>query len=134
MQFYITVALIIILGVAVLIVISRRRTKFSKRDASFIASQWEEIRERTAREPRIALIEADKLLDFAMKKMGYEGSFSDKLIAAEKLFSHADDIWTAHKLRNKVVHEVGFAVKEEEVRKVLSSYKKALWDLGVKLI
>lgn len=110
-----------------------RRRKLTKRDLSLVAKEWESIRSKIEREPKHALIEADKLLDFVLKKRGFQGSLGEKLKAAEKFFSNIDDVWTAHKLRNRAVHEIGFDVMEQEIRKALSSYKKALWDLGVKL-
>lgn len=133
LQIYFVFALVIIFGIVVLAVISRRRQKLPKRDMDFIISQWNEISSRVSIDPKHSLIEADKLIDFTLKKKGYMGSFGDKLKAAEKLFSHIDDIWAAHKLRNNLVHEVGFTVNEGQARSALSSFKKALSDLGVKI-
>lgn len=128
----------LILGVLLLVALEvffvwRRRQKLTKRDFSLVSKEWESIRSKIEREPKHALIEADKLLDFVLKKRGFQGSLGEKLKTAEKFFSNIDDLWVAHKLRNRAVHEVGFDVNEHEVRKALSSYKKALWDLGVKL-
>lgn len=133
MEFY-----FLIFGIAVLLALEifliwRRKRGFSKRDRALVHSEWGAIRKKTDRDPKHAVIEADKLLDFVLKKRGFEGSLGDKLQRAEKYFSHFDEVWTAHKLRNRCVHEVGFDITEGEARKALSQYKQALWDLGVKL-
>lgn len=88
---------------------------------------------KLSRNPKHALLEADKLLDFVLKKKGYQGTVADKLRKAEKAFSHKDHVWEAHKLRNRAAHEVGFEVTENETRKAISYIKQALWELGVKL-
>lgn len=108
-----------------------RRRKFSKRDMAFVVSQWETLRADAVRRKNHAVFEADKLLDFVLKKRGYTGPMGDKLKKAK--FTRPDDVWKAHKLRNRIAHETGFQVTEQEARRALSSYKQALWDLGVKL-
>lgn len=110
----------------------RRRRRISKRDLAFVAAEWESLRRRVEKEPRHAVLEADKLLDFVLKKRGYEGTLGEKLKKAEGEFLRIDDVWNAHKLRNSVAHEVGFEVTEQEARKALSAFKQALFDLGIK--
>lgn len=135
MEFY----LLLIIAVAFLVLIQvflvwRRRKQISKRDIALAVSEWNSIREKVSREPKHALIEADKLLDFVLKKRGYTGSLADKMKSAEKVFSHADDLWRAHKLRNRSVHEIGFEISEQQARRAISFYKQALWDLGIKIV
>lgn len=133
MEFAFLIVAIVILLSLEMYLIWRRKKKFSKRDFTLVRSEWEAIRNKIERDPKHALIEADKLLDFVLKKRGFEGSLGDKLKRAEKWFSRSEDIWVAHKLRNRCVHEVGFDVTETEARKAISHYKQAIWDLGVKL-
>lgn len=130
---YFLISALLLLAALEVFLVWRRRRKLTKRDLSLVSKEWESIRSKIEKEPKHALIEADKLLDFVLKKRGFHGSLSEKLKTAEKFFSNIDDVWTAHKLRNRAVHEIGFDVMEQEIRKALSSYKKALWDLGVKL-
>lgn len=133
MEIYIFIGAVVLLIFVEIFLVLRRRKKFSKRELALIKTEWESIRNKISREPKHALIEADRLLDFVLKKRGYEGSLGDKLKSAVGIFTHGDDVWKAHKLRNRAVHEVGFAVTEGEARKALSSYKQALWDLGIRL-
>lgn len=129
--YFLILALLLLAALEIFFVWRRRR--FSKRDLEFLRGEWESIRAKLDREPKHALIEADKLLDFVLVRRGFTGSLGEKLKKAEKFFNNKDDIWAAHKLRNRAVHEVGFDVTEGEARKATSVYKRALWDLGVKI-
>lgn len=131
--YFLIISIVLLILLEIFFIARRRKKKFSKRDLALVRCEWEAIRGKIERDPKHALIEVDKLLDFVLKKRGFEGSLGDKLKRAEKCFSHTDDVWTAHKLRNRCVHEVGFDITEREARKALSSYKQALWDLGIKL-
>jgi hypothetical protein len=64
-----------------------------------------------------AVSTADKLLDAALKAHGFGGgSFADRLRAAEGRFSPStyQSIWSAHKLRNRLAHEIGVDVDYRE--------------------
>ncbi|MEK7524133.1 MAG: hypothetical protein AAB588_03825 [Patescibacteria group bacterium] len=113
-------------------IVFRRKKKFSLRDLSLVLLEWDSIRSKSGRDPKHALIEADRLLDYVLKKRGYTGSLGEKMKKAEKVFSRKDDIWNAHRLRNRAVHEMGFDITVHEAQKALSSFKQALWDLGIK--
>lgn len=79
----------------------------------------------------IAIIEADKLLDTALRERGVGGeTMGDRLKAARDTFSNNGAIWTAHKTRNRLVHEPGVNVGYEETRRALSAVKQALKDIG----
>lgn len=132
MEIYIFISAVVFLLILELFIVFRRK-RFSKRDLEFLRGEWESIRAKLDREPKHALIEADKLLDFVLVRRGFTGSLGEKLKKAEKFFNNKDDIWAAHKLRNRAVHEVGFNITEREARKALSVYKRTLWDLGVKI-
>jgi preprotein translocase subunit SecG len=76
---------------------------------------------------RLAIIEADNMLDAMVKKMGYEGeNLGDRLKAAEHAdFESLDSAWDAHKMRNQIVHEgIGFEVTQEDAERVIKLYEK----------
>lgn len=132
MELYLLIVGIIILFITIeLILFWRRKHKFSEKDRQFVLLQWESIRENMRRDPKHAVVDADKLLDFVLQKKGYTGSLAEKLKKAEKVFLHINDVWNAHKLRNRIAHEVGFEVTEREARRALSAFKQALYDLGI---
>lgn len=134
MEFYILAAVIFALVLLeIFVIVHKRKKRLPERDIKLVTSEWGLIEKKVDREPKHALMEADRVLDFVLKKKGYEGSLGEKLKQAEKLFKEVDRVWEAHKLRNQAVHEIGFNLESGQARKALSSFKQALWDLGIKL-
>ncbi|MBI2453769.1 hypothetical protein HYV58_01165 [Candidatus Peregrinibacteria bacterium] len=130
---------IFLLGIALLflaaveIFVLQRRKKLSEKDHVWVVIHWKNVTQKLAKEPARALTEADAILDFVLKKRGFQGSLADKLRKADKIFTRIDDVWTAHKLRNRAVHEVGFHISEAEARRAISSIQTALADIGVRV-
>jgi hypothetical protein len=84
---------------------------------------------------RAAVSEADKLMDQALRQQGLPGeTMGDRLKAAKGRFSSYDiydGIWSAHKLRNALAHEVGFDLVPSQAKEALAQFERALKDLGV---
>ena len=79
----------------------------------------------------LAIINADKLLDDALKQSHYKGkTMGERLVAAQRNLSDNDAVWYGHKLRNKLVHEEYGDLKKRDVQKVLLGFRQALRDLG----
>ena len=81
---------------------------------------------------KVALLEADKILDDALRNAGIIGTnIGDRLkkIKPEQL-PNIDDVWQAHKLRNQLAHESDFVLKRDLAERALGIYKKALESLG----
>lgn len=80
----------------------------------------------------LAVINADKLLDDALKKRRFKGkTMGERMVAAQKWFSNNDSVWFGHKLRNRLVHEADTVrLKEADVKQALDGFKRALRDLG----
>ncbi len=77
------------------------------------------------------VLSADKLVDQALKDRGARGdTMGERMKNLASLFSDRNDIWTAHKLRNKIAHESDIQVSYGEARQALAGFKKALKDLG----
>ena len=75
-----------------------------------------------------ALIEADKLLDNVLKQLINGKDMGERLKNAKSIM--ADDnlyhlVWEAHKLRNKVVHEVDYIIDRKEIRNAVNNLKRA---------
>ncbi len=80
---------------------------------------------------KLGIIEADSMLDEALKNAGYMGvSMGDRLKSAN--FRSIDMAWDAHKMRNKIAHEgLSFEFSEREARKTFIMYETVLKDLKV---
>ena len=96
--------------------------------------RWEEVQRLIISENesdlKLAVIEADKMLDELLTVLGYQGmTIGDKLLAVEKGdMQSLDDAWEAHKFRNKIAHETGFQVTQREARRIISLYAKVFQE------
>ena len=80
---------------------------------------------------QLAVIEADKLLDKALKESGFRGqTMGERLVEAGPSLSGKDAVWEAHKLRNRLVHETGAKASLLQTKRVLAVFARALKDLG----
>ncbi|MDA9128982.1 hypothetical protein N9J72_00705 [Candidatus Gracilibacteria bacterium] len=57
--------------------------------------------------PKIQIIEYDKIYHHILKDLGYTGSFGEILKRNPKEITNIDTVWSLHKLRNSLVHELG---------------------------
>jgi len=95
------------------------------------SKKWQSILEHTSssneNDWRLAILEADIILDEMLDSMGYRGdTISDKLKQIEKSdFRSIDAAWEAHKVRNRIAHEgVAFKINEREVRRIIGLYEQ----------
>lgn len=76
---------------------------------------------------KLAILEADIMLDAMLEKMGYPGqTVSEKLKLVEKSdFDTLDYAWEAHKIRNSIAHEGSdFVVTKEEAERVVTMFER----------
>jgi len=83
---------------------------------------------------KLAIIEADIVLDEALKKAGYAGvSLGERLksIAPSKL-NYLDDAWQAHKVRNQIAHGGSdFVLTRRLAEDTIKQYKRVFSELGI---
>lgn len=80
-----------------------------------------------------ALVDADKLLDFVMKSRRLKGeTMGERLKNANKYFdrNQYNRIWEAHKLRNRLVHEIDSSTNDQQIRTAFSELKSAIRKLS----
>ncbi|MEN9557929.1 MAG: hypothetical protein RL141_298 [Candidatus Parcubacteria bacterium] len=100
-----------------------------------ILKHWEEI-ERISGSghmgAKMAIVEADKLLDAALKSMMMSGStLGERLKFAAYKYPAIRKVWNAHRMRNQIVHETTFQVSASQARGAIRDYKQALQVLKV---
>ncbi len=125
------IGLTILLAFFVMIKSSRRG--LAEVQQKYVRKHWNQIVEEVQTNPNLAVMEADKLLGYAMKARGIEGSVGEQLKKAPSMFGDVNAVWSAHKLRNKLAHEIGMKITASQAKSNLSIFKKALKDLGAKL-
>lgn len=132
MKFIVTIILIFVV-VDVLIVgyvlFRRYHKKMSRAAIDEIQKEWKQIIRET--DYRQAILEADKLLDYALKHMGYKGSLGAKLKKAPTLFKNINDVWAAHKIRNNIAHKINYKVDEKTYKATMLKFKQAFKDLKI---
>lgn len=80
---------------------------------------------------RLAILDADSLVDQALRDRGFPGkTMGERLKATRGQLSDRDSIWFAHKLRNRIAHESDVRVSYNQARRALGGFKRALKDLG----
>lgn len=101
-----------------------------------VQSKWEEIlrhldSNREA-EWKFAIIEADKLVDGLLKSAGFSGdTMGDRLMGMEKgQLENLEGLWGAHKVRNKIAHDINYFLRYAEARRIIQLYEKVLQELG----
>jgi len=93
---------------------------------------WNHLRSESPSEWRIAILEADTMLDDAMKRAGARGdTLGERLKSLDSAnFQTLQLAWDAHKVRNLIAHEgVNFQLTEREARRVIDMYQKVLQEL-----
>lgn len=102
-----------------------------------IQEQWRKIRVNAETAPPrsyiLAIIEADKCADDAMREAGIRGEhMADRL---ERLssddFRALERLWRAHKIRNELVHTPDFDISPADAKDVLDIYEDFLKEFGV---
>ncbi len=109
-----------------------RRSRFSSEQLQYIKAHWIRIIDAFGDHPGQGVMDADKLLDYALKCYGYDGFLGEKLKKGKGHFSDLNGVWNAHKLRNTLAHEL-VKISSERGKEALSQFKKALNDLGANL-
>lgn len=126
----IVIAALAILLAGLVYIATRRQGKLDK---AYFARGWGQV-EKLAAVPEsgasAAIVEADKLLDQALKQAGYPGAkMVERLQSAEHRFRDKEAVWAAHKLRNRLLHEQHVKLGSREAGQTLASFQRALKDL-----
>lgn len=112
--------------------LARRRHELDREE---MRRRWGRIeqmmRSSDAETARLAVIEADSLLDFVLKSMHVPGqSFAHRLQFLSKKYFELKRVRWAHNLRNRLVHEHDAHLKRNEAVAAVKEYERALKVLG----
>ncbi len=112
---------------------ARRYEKAETRNA-----RWDVIQKRvTEQNPeswRVAIIEADILLDETLTNAGYVGqTLGEKLKSANpSSFTTIQDAWEAHKVRNEIAHTGSdFVLTQRVAQETLTRFERVFREFGV---
>ncbi len=134
---YVAIGLVgFVLAVVMLVWIRRtlRRWRFgAERDN--VAKHWADVEALMQRGDaisyRLALIQADAVLDLALKVKAFPGTTTgERLKFASRKYTDLKQTFWARSLRNRIVHEAGAELKIAEVKSAIGALKQALVILG----
>ncbi|OGN02689.1 MAG: hypothetical protein A2655_03190 [Candidatus Yanofskybacteria bacterium RIFCSPHIGHO2_01_FULL_43_42] len=104
--------------------------------SSPLGSRWDEIQKHLnstkEAEWKFAVIEADSLVDYILKSSGYPGdTMGDRLKNIDKTqIVTLDGLWEAHKIRNRLAHDVSYFLRYGEAKRAVQLYEKTLKELN----
>lgn len=104
-------------------------------DKSGIKKRWQEIESMLDRPGemnyKLAVMEADKLLDFILKSMSMAGKdMGERIRFATFKYGRLRKVWWAHVLRNQLVHEATFSLDRATAKRAIKTFRHALEELG----
>lgn len=104
-------------------------------DRDQFRSRWAEIEKASTSGEvnlKFAVMEADALLDLALKKLAMPGkTLGERLKYAAYKYPRIQQVWNAHRLRNQLAHETSSYLDPGLARKALRDFKDALTLLNV---
>ena len=126
------IVLIVLVIIYLIIILAWKKwykVRWSNANLQLFNKNWQRIQQEG--DLRMRVIEADKLLDIMLRKRNVEGSLGEKLKKYGSNFSDLDGLWRAHKLRNKLAHEMGLKIASAEVDVAIKTFGRAFKDLGL---
>ena len=126
---------IVLVGVGILFIITHSKGRSQQLDVDRYRTSWLTIERQLVKgeeaSSHLVILNADKLLDQALKQRGFKGdTMGERMKSAKDTWTNANNVWTAHKLRNKIAHETDVKVGYDMARRALAAYKKGLKDVG----
>lgn len=124
---------LVVAGLLFVVIILTRKSPKSLNQEKY-QSDWLSIEQSVTNEPgswQLAVMNADKLLDRALKERGFKGTtMGERMTSAGRVLTKRDTVWAAHKLRNRLAHEDNVRLNPKITKQALASIKYALKDLG----
>lgn len=143
-------SIIISLGLGSLVIFFLRKTDWTKNqwgqdlvefksfktfEAVGFVKKWEKAKVRLQKgwepEAKLAIIEADQLLDDLLRRMGYVGeSLGERLKQLDaEILPNIDQVWEAHKIRNNLVHDPDYKLSLNRAQSAIEIYEQAFQAL-----
>jgi hypothetical protein len=113
-----------------------RRPELYNMSRESIKRQWMQIEELLERPDdtswKLAVMEADKLLDHSLKSMAIPGmNMGERLRFIAHKYPKINNVWRAHKTRNDIAHQAAYRLSRGEAKSAIRDFKSALEEIGV---
>ena len=126
---------VLVVGALLIAVITLTKKGGAQLDVDKYRMKWLAIENQLSRDNQssctLAVLNADKLLDQALRERGIRGqTMGERMKTAKETWSNANAVWDAHKLRNQIAHESDHQVTYDDARRAIAGFKQALKDIG----
>ena len=128
---YVAISAGVVIGLIVLGLVIRRYPRKLKHE--YFVSRWKRVQQRCPDETQWAqaIIDADNLLDEALRKKRFKGKgMGERLVDAQKHLTNNDAVWFGHKLRTKLETNPEVQLTQSDVQKALYGLRQGLRDIG----
>jgi hypothetical protein len=118
---------------------SKGKKSISSSVMSTIENEWKQIdmdmKNKSAAVMKNCLIKADKSLDNLLKELVHGTTMGERMIAGKDKFSPEvySAIWSAHKVRNAMVHESGYEPTYYILQEAIENLRKGVKQLGARV-
>jgi uncharacterized protein YoxC len=126
-------AAIAALFVFILIIWLIRRHRAHTLSVDEFTQRWKDLQRNcmTRKTWPLAIIEADDLLDEALRRRNYKGKTTgERLVAAQHTLTNNESAWLGHKLRKRIPDTDVRKLRKQDVFEALTGFRQALRDLG----
>ena len=100
-----------------------------------IEKDWNKVKVRLdaglESEYKLAIIEADNMMDSVLKRMGYGGENLGERLGnlTSATLPNIEEIKEVHQMRNNIVRDPSYTVTLDDARKIMDAYEKGFQDL-----
>lgn len=128
-------AAVLIVGGILFAVISFSKHSPKGLKKEYYQQQWLSIESQLKKDQAssftLCVLNADKLLDKALKESGVKGeTMGERMKNYQSKWSNSQNVWGAHKLRNRLAHETDVNINYDQSRRALAAFRQALKDTG----
>ncbi len=101
-----------------------------------MTARWEEIvrhlNSNVEAQWRFSLIEADKLVEDILRRAGFPGdTMGERLTNIQSgQLETIDGLWEAHKLRNRIAHDLNYFLRYTEAKRAIGQFEATLRELS----
>lgn len=116
--------LIVVFAIAFLLWRKLRSVRLSPQTKKKLLAQWQNASSQKDLHRR--LLEGDSVIALVLQELGYTGPLGEKLKKAAAIIPALDDVWAAHKLRNRIAHEPGIRLSDEEIARAMAAFERLI--------
>lgn len=132
------IIILLLLGIVIVIFVVSQEKDYDELDISTWREQWQKIKKMVNSSDeyvqRQAVIEADNLFDNFLKYKGIGGSsLGERLKIIQSRYPAVRQVWPAHLLRNRLVHENNYILKKSEAKNAIKKFNQGFKNLGLNL-